>query len=294
MKKTSKTPLILIFLITLLTLYLVNSKLIITSILNYTELFITKLFPTSFLIYVVAALLINYQIIEELSKLTKNPSTFYVILMSLISGFPSGPKYIKELYEKNYLTRTTSNYLLKFTHFPNPLFILGSINILLNSPTLAIKILTSLILSNFIIAIFSYKKDVKLTPLASLPESFSNALNSAINSSFKLQLLIYGTNLFFYLISVIITTYLKTSPLIYILINGSLDLMKGIFSITLLSNELLKCILIILFISLGSISIHIQTKSILSDTSLNYKNFLQGRLIATPVAIIIFIILYNF
>ena len=136
MKKTSKTPLILIFLITLLTLYLVNSKLIITSILNYSELFITKLFPTSFLIYVVASLLINYQIIEELSKLTKNPSTFYVILMSLISGFPSGPKYIKELYEKNYLTRTTSNYLLKFTHFPNPLFILGSINILLNSPTL--------------------------------------------------------------------------------------------------------------------------------------------------------------
>lgn len=293
MKKTSKTPLILIFLITLLTLYLVNSKLIITSILNYTELFITKLFPTSFLIYVVAALLINYQIIEELSKLTKNPSTFYVILMSLISGFPSGPKYIKELYEKNYLTRTTSNYLLKFTHFPNPLFILGSINILLNSPTLAIKILTSLILSNFIIAIFSYKKDITIIPLSSPSENFSKALSTAITSSFKLQLLIYGTNLFFYLISVIITTYLKTSPLIYILINGSFDLIKGIFSITLLSNELLKCILIIFFISFGSISIHIQIKSILSDTSLNYKSFLHGRLIATPLAIIIFIILYN-
>lgn len=277
----------------MLTLYLVNSKLIISSILEYTNLFITKLFPTSFLIFTITSLLINYQIIEALAKISKTPATIYVITMSMISGFPSGPKYIKDLYEKNYLTKSTSNYLLKFTHFPNPLFILGSVSLLLKSTSLAVKILVSLILSNFIIATFPHKKESE----TSLPNTnqiqFPSALNQAITSSFKLQLLIYGTNLFFYLISVIITTYIKTSPLIFILINGSFDLIKGIFSTSLLSSNLIKSLLIITFISFGSFSIHLQIKSILSDTSLSYKSFLQGRIISTFLALLIFIILYN-
>ena len=70
MKKTYKSSLILIFLIIILTLYLVNSKLIINNFLDYTKLYIERLFPTSFIIYIISNLLINYQILEELSKIT--------------------------------------------------------------------------------------------------------------------------------------------------------------------------------------------------------------------------------
>ena len=83
-----------------MTLYLVNSNLIITSILDYIELFITKLFPSSFLLYIISSLLINYQIIENLNLITKKPGKLYVIIMSMICGFPSGPKHIKELLQK--------------------------------------------------------------------------------------------------------------------------------------------------------------------------------------------------
>lgn len=292
MKKSYKTNLILIFLITILTLYLLNSKLIVSSVLEYTELFITKLFPTSFLIYTITSLLLNYQIIETLSHITKQPSITYVIIMSLISGFPSGPKYISDLYKKDYLSQTTSNYLLKFTHFPNPLFVLGPISILLKSSSLALKILLSLLFSNLLTAVLSKTKNSskKLDPQQQFP--FPSALNKAIVSSFKLQLLIYGTNLFFYLISVVITNHIQTTPLFFVIINGAFDLIKGIFSTSLITSTYLQSLLILCFISLGSLSIHIQIKSILTDASLSYKSFLQGRLLSTIIAILCFSFLY--
>ena len=291
MKKTSKTNLILLFLLVILTLYLLNSKLIITSTLEYIELFITKLFPTSFLLYIISSLLINYQIIEILNIITEKPGKLYVIIMSIICGFPSGPKHTKELLEKNYISRTTANNLLKFTHFPNPLFILGSISSLLTTK-LALKILFSIYISNFIISFFTKEKDNNLLTKCNNEIDFSKALNQAITSSFKLQILILGTNLFFYLISVIIVHYIKTTTIVYVFINGIFDLIKGIFSTTLISNILIRSTLILTFLSFGSLSIHIQKKSILSDTSLKYNSFLIWRIISTIISIIIFLLIY--
>ena len=207
----------------------------------------------------------------------------------IYSGFPSGPKYTKELYEKNYISKQTANYLLTYTHFPNPLFILGPVSTLI-STKLSIKLLLSIIISNFIIAITFHKK----TPKISLPQnkclSFSKALNEAITSSLKTILIIYGTSLFFYLISLIITNYISLPPIPYITINAIFDLTKGIFSTSILQSTIQKALLILTFISFGSLSIHIQIKSILSDT-LNYKYFLLGRIISAIIALTIFLIL---
>lgn len=293
MKKSYNTNLILVFLISILTLYLVNSKLITTSIIEYTNLYLTKLFPSSFIIFILINLILNYNPIHKMSKIIKKPSPIYVLIISMISGFPGGPKNISLLYKNNLLTKTTSNLLLKSTHYPNPLFVLGPISILLKSKSLASKILSSLILSNLFIYIKNYNK----YEYSSLPKqqekSFSSSLAESIISSAKLQILIYGTNLFFYLFSVLITKSINFSITNYVLINGLFDLTKGIFSTALINNQLLKCILIICFISLGSISIHIQIKSILSDANLSYKSFLQGRIITTILSLIFFLLIYN-
>ena len=292
MKKTYKSNLILILLITLLTLYLVNSKLIINSFLDYTKLYIEKLFPTSFLIYIISNLLINYQILDELSKITKEPNKFYIIIMSMITGFPSGPKYITELYKKQLLSKNIANYLLRFTHFPNPLFILGSLTKIITLNT-ALKILISIYLSNFIIALFTNSKELNNKTFMQKQLDFSTSLKESIKSSLNLQLLVYGTNIFFYLITVIITNYIKLSPIFYVIINGTFDLTKGLFTTILLPKNI-QPLFLLLFLNLGSISIHIQTKSILSDTSLKYTTFLQGRIISTIFSIIIYVILNSF
>ena len=295
MKKTYQRIIIITFLLTLLILYTINSTLVIKSILDYTNLFITKLFPTNFVFFMLSTILIDQGLIELINnKLKLNGSIFYVTIMSILSGIPSGSKYTKDLLEKDLISTKTANYLLAFTHFPNPMFVLNTVTILLNK-TIALKILISLILSNLIIAlIFKPSKKEVFTINNYSPKDFSQSLSKAILDSLRIILIIYGTSIFFYLITVIINKYLTLNVLTHVILNGIFDLTKGLFSIALLSNKLLKTLLIIIFFSFGSFSIHLQTKSIISNTSLKYKYFILGRLLQTILAITLFFLLNFF
>lgn len=285
MKKTYKTITILVNLIILLIIYFINSKYIIKCFLEYNELFYTKLFPSTFIFYTFSTLLIEYKILDVIPI---NINSIYIYLLSFISGFPSGAKYTKELLDNNYISKEEANNLILFSHFPNPLFLIGSVSIILNK-NICIKILISIILSNFIILLFS-KKYKKNKNKVTYPNNFSKVLKTSIYKSIKTIILIYGTSIFFYLISCIITKYIHINPYLYILISGIFDLTKGIFSTTIINNILIKSIFILIFISFGSISIHIQIKSILEDTSL-YKSFIKGRIIGTILSIIIFLLI---
>ncbi len=292
MKKTYQRIIIITFLLTLLILYTINSTLVIKSILDYTNLFITKLFPTNFVFFMLSTILIDQGLIELINnKLKLNGSIFYVTIMSILSGIPSGSKYTKDLLEKDLISTKTANYLLAFTHFPNPMFVLNTVTILLNK-TIALKILISLIISNLIIAlIFKPSKKEVFTINNYSPKDFSQSLSKAILDSLRIILIIYGTSIFFYLITVIINKYLTLNVLTHVILNGIFDLTKGLFSIALLSNKLLKTLLIIIFFCFGSFSIHLQTKSIISNTSLKYKYFILGRLLQTILAITLFFLL---
>ena len=294
MKKTYQRLTIIIFLLVLLTLYTVNSSLIIKSILDYTKLFITKLFPTNFIFFVLSTILIDQGLIELINnKLKLDGSIFYVTIMSILSGIPSGSKYTKDLLEKGIIEEKTANYLLSFTHFPNPMFVLSTVTTLINSKT-ALKILITLILSNLIIAfIFKPKKKEVYKVNSSLTNDFSSSLAKAILDAIKVIIIIYGTSVFFYLITVIINKYLTLTVFSHVILNGVFDLTKGLFSTILISNELLRSLLIIIFFAFGSLSIHIQIKSIISNTSLKYKNFVLGRILQIMISIPLFLLLYT-
>lgn len=293
MKKFKKSNNILITLICLMSLYLINSNLITKQILIYTKLFIEKLFPASFLYFTFSTLLIEYNIIPKLSKLLKtNGANFYVITMSMISGFPSGSKYTKELLDKNLISKKNANYLIRFTHFPNPIFVLGPVAALFNNKKNVYIILLSIILANFLIAIVTKEKEKeKLEIKNKNPEPFAKILPTAIISSFKTLLIIYGISIFFYLIITLINHYITFSLNNYILLNGIFDLTNGVFLTSLIKNTTIRSLFILFFISFGSISVHMQTKSIIADTKIKYKNFFIGRIIGTILSICIFLLL---
>ena len=290
MKKTYQRLTIIIFLLVLLTLYTINSSLIIKSILEYTKLFITRLFPTNFIFFVLSTILIDQGLIELINnKLKLDGSVFYVTIMSILSGIPSGSKYTKDLLEKGIIEEKTANYLLSFTHFPNPMFVLSTVTTLINSK-IALKILITLILSNLIIAfIFKPKKKEVYKTNSSISNDFSSSLAKAILDAIKVIIIIYGTSVFFYLITVIINKYLTLTVFSHVILNGVFDLTKGLFSTILISNELLRSILIIIFFAFGSLSIHIQIKSIISNTSLKYKKFILGRILQIMISIPLFL-----
>ena len=291
MKKNKKSNVILIILICLMILYIINSK----HILIYTKLFLEKLFPASFLFFTFSSLLIEYNIIEKISKTLKiNGANFYVVAMSLISGFPSGSKYTKDLLEKNLITEKSANYLIKFTHFPNPIFILGPVSLLFPNKTYALKILVCIIIANFIIAITTYQKEKSTLPLQRKENiSFAKILPKAVISSIKTIIIIYGTSVFFYLIITIINHYIKLPIKEYILMNGFFDLTNGTFLTSLITNPTTRALYIIFFFCFGGISVHMQTKSIIADTKIKYKNFLIARIFQTIIASILFLLTTN-
>ena len=284
--KKNKPIFTLIILTLLLIMYFINSEYIIKCFLEYNDLFYTKLYPVSFIFFILSSLLIEYKVLDYLPI---NINGIYIFLLSLISGFPSGSKYTKELLDKKYISYEEASSLLLFSHFPNPLFIIGSISLILDK-TICFKILISLILSNFIILIFTKKYKKKYTNIV-YSNNFSKSLKTSIYNSFKTIILIYGTSIFFYLISSIITKYISINPYLYILISGIFDLTKGVFSTTIINSTIIKSLFILIFISFGSISIHIQVKSILEDTSL-YKSFVKGRIIGTILSLIIYLLIF--
>ena len=291
MKKTYKTILILVTLIIFLILSLINSNYMITNTLDYSKLFLTKLFPVSFIFFILSYLLIEYNLVELIMYyLNINISGLYVFILSLISGFPSGSKYTRNLLDKGIINIDDANKIILYSHFPNPLFVLGSVNYVVNDISISIKILISIIISNFIIFMFNRtnKANIKYEINNS---SFSNILSNSIYDSFKTIILIYGTSLFFYLITCIITKYIILNTYNYVFISGLFDLCKGVFSTTLINNINNRVYFILFFISFGSISIHMQVKAILGNSNISYKRFILGRVIGTILSFIIFFII---
>ena len=286
MTKNIKRLAVLTLLFTLLILYIKESNLIIKEFLSYTNLFITKLLPSVFIIYILSDLLINYGIINLLKKITKYPTTLYILLISLISGFPSGPKTIKNLKDQNYISEEDANKLIKSTHFPNPIFVFSTISLITKNIGI---IYISIIISNLIILLKT--KPTSNIKLQSIKEKdFTTTLSNSIINTLKIIILIYGTSIFFYLISVIILKYLNNQDL-YILINILFELTKGITTTSLINNQTLKDLVIILLLTISPLNINIQIKSILSDTNIKYKNFITGRLISSILTIIFYFLI---
>ena len=297
MIKKYKRVLIIFSILLLLIISIINSNYLIYQVLDYTKLFITKLFPAAFFFFMLSSLLIDYGFVEFISKLLHiNGAIFYVVLMSMISGFPSGSKYIRELFDKKIISLDVANYLIFFTHFPNPLFVLGTVNLIVRDSKLSLFILISLIVSNLIIGLILHprKKNSMIFNEPSTFYHFSYYLTNAIFSSLKTILLIYGTSIFFFLISSFIVKYFNFSIFGNILVNGFFDLTKGVVSTNVISNTIVKCLLIISFISFGGISIHMQVKSIIENSNISYKNFFMGRIFQMIISGSLFLLLFRF
>lgn len=302
MLKKLKSLLILVFLFTILLYTLVNSNIVISDVLESLDIFINRLFPAMFLFYTLADLLINYGFVSVLEVMFNklflklfhiSGVSSFIVIMSLISGFPSGAKYTTSFLSKGLITKDLANYLLTFTHFSNPLFIMGTISMLF-SKKIAFIVLVCHYLANFILAFLIRPKKVSIEKVVSKNnrESLSNTLANSFLASFKVLVLILGNTIFFYTISDIITHFIDNN-LVKTLIYGFFDLTKGIISLQNLNITLFfKVILITSFLSFGGVSVHFQVKEIIAKEKLNYNYFLLGRISSLAISIILMIFLF--
>lgn len=288
MKKNYKSILLLVSLLLLLILYFTHSNLIVKEIISYSNLFFYNIFPTSFIFLLLSCLLIENNLFYYIQKIIKNPG-LYFFLVSLISGYPTGAIFLKDALQKKEIDRIDANRYIMFSHFPNPLFIMFHLNKLFPKTQIPFLFYGIIILSNSILFFITKKQEKKdsISYYVSRPNSFQKSLFQA----FSTLLLIYGTSIFFYLLSIIILYYIPLQNYLYVWLYGTFDLTKGIMMSNIISNPTIQGLFLFYFIVFGSLPIHMQIKSILSDTSISYKYFLKGRIISFTICSFLWLIL---
>ncbi len=260
------------------------------SVTKAVNLWLNKVFPTLFIMFILNDIIINSGIFNNISmyfnyyfnkifKTDGNASLAFIL--SLFSGTPSSAFILKEMIQNNQISINTANKLISFTYFSNPLFLYTILRLTFNN-YITIKIILIHYLTNILIGLI-YRNKESSQEINTFYKDNNNKililLPKAINKSFNTLLMILGTITFYMIITNFITTMGNFNYLTQIII-------KGLFEITQALNELnnlhilsiIKELIALSIISFGGLSIHTQVLSIISDTKISYKNFFIGRL----------------
>lgn len=297
------------FIITILFFFifeiLTNSTSIISTISFSMEIWKNNIFPTLFPFFILSDLLINYGFIEIVSKyfsplmkLFKIKSECaFIFVLSIFSGFPSNSKYTKELYDKGLINEYEATKVLLFTHFSNPLFILGTLTLFLNK-RLALIILICHYLGNIIVGIIfrNYHPSLNSNKVNNKKElnnkSFIEILTNSITKTIDTLLLLLGIITTFLVITTIIDSNLDLPNIIQYILNGIIEMTQGLKYVSMLNiNINLKAVISTFFLSFGGICIHVQVKSILKGTNIKYLPYLFARIIHGVVSSLLVLII---
>lgn len=278
--------------------------------IDSSKLWFYNLLPTLFPFFIITDLLSNYGFINYLSKLfgnimkifNLNKKSSYGFFMSIISGFPGNGKLIKELLDNKEISEQDATKLLTFTHFSNPLFIIGTIGTMfLHNKKLSILILIIHYLTNIIIGILF--RNIYILPTVNNNEkkekqkqAFIKVIINSITNSTNTMFTIYGIIIITSLIINLITINLNIPLFPKYILTGLIEITQGLKLITTLNISLINKITIItFFLSFGGISIHMQIMGILQEYKINYFIYLIARLLHASISsFLIYIILIIF
>ena len=298
------------FIILLITVFLtfeviMNSDAVIDSARFSFTIWKDNIFPTLFPFFVASNLLIKYGFVELIGEFLKpvmnkffktNGECSFVLILSMLSGFPSSAKYTKELYDNGLINDKEASKLLTFTHFPNPLFVIGTVSVtFINNRLVGYFMLLSIYISNIIIGLIfrnyyvSKNNNLKVslkTAISNMKDryktnkNFGTILTSTLIDCINLLLLILGTISLFLIINKIITNMFGLNDFNRAIISGILEMTGGLKYFSLLNVPLnIKAIFSSMILSFGGLSVHTQVYSIIADTKIKYAPYLCARII---------------
>ena len=284
-----------IFLI--LEIYLLfNSKEIIYSFNKTLNICMYTLMPTMFASILFSQILIKLDfekyipnfIINIFKKIFNiNKKEVIIFILSIISGYPNNAKMLNN--------NQNLNVIVNYTSFVNPIFLICTVGIIyLKDIKLTLIIYISHILSNIILGILlknknkvSMEKD-NTSNNSSIFEIYFSSLKSTTSS----LVMIFSNILFFSILLSLITNILPFKGIINSLILGIFEFSNGIYLISLSNISIfLKGLFILIVITFGSFSIHMQMISV--NEKIKYTKFLLFRILCVFISIIIYLFSYN-
>lgn len=262
-----------------------SSGLLSNSIIDSSLLFITKVFPFLFIMMIINELLVSFNLPYYINRIFHSPAV-YIFIMSLLGGSPLNAVIIKSLLDKKILSERNASIILSFTTLNNPLFLYNYFTLIFKDYKITLKLFIIIYLSNVLLFIFFKSKLENNSYLVKYePINIQKSITSAIKNSTINMLSIYGTIVFFKLITDILIP--QRSDILATLLRGFTEITQGLNSLTILEvSPLIKQLLALVIISFSGFSIHIQIASILVNYKINYKYFYLSRLGLIILAVI--------
>ena len=300
MRKISVSILIMSLLIFITSQLLVYSKDILNAVLFSLDIWQKSIFPSLFPFFVLSTILVEYGFVEFVGELFKPIMNYvfkckgecaFILIMSLISGFPSSAKYTKELYNQGKITKEEASKILMFTHFSNPLFIHYLTNFIIG-----------LLVRNYVPTKernmrFDLKKAIismhnkRISNNKTFGKILTNSLTEAVNT----LLFVLGVVTFFLIITTIIDKNIHVNTYHQSIINGIFEMTQGLKYISLLDIPLkFKATLSVMILSFGGFSVHVQMIGILSDTKIRYLPFLTARLLHAAISALLLFFSFDY
>ena len=278
----------------ILFVFLTNSSLVINAVNQGISVFVKNVLPSLMPFFILTDILLNYKYFDNLKYIFKFKYVNFLIV-SMISGLPSNAKYLSYMIKNNSISISDASRVLAFSFFPNPMFIIGTVGVLLNNKVYPIIVLGILYLSSFIVYLINYKSLENKDFVSDKSKvEFFDLLKSSIQNSFSALLVILGVIVVFTIIINIVKEYLRINQLTLTIINIILELTTGVKSISILNIPLVyKYTLLAFGISMSGISVIMQAFGIMSSYKLNYKIFIKNKVLVIIISIILTFIVFK-
>lgn len=309
---------------------IVNPHICINAAIEGSAMFFYKVFPSLLPFLVLSNLILMnggvYIYSKAFGRLLCRPLKLpyecsFVLIISMLSGYPLGAKYACDIYSKGLIDHDTCSNLLNIASNPSPLFVIGVVGTsLLKSTLCGYVLLFSCYISCFTIGIILKKQNThkilksnKAVSALRGDKICSDSIKSSIDSAIQICLSIGGFVIFFYVINTLVQSskiYESIVQKTSILLNADCKMLSGIIlgmiemtnGCNLMcsgnSSVTAKCMAAAFLISFSGLSIISQAYSFMSKYKFSLKKyvkykFLQGIISSLIVCILFSIPLFN-
>lgn len=276
--------------------------------------------PSLFPFFIATELLSHTNIIDYLGKWLNSimrpifnvpGSGSFAFIMGIISGYPIGAKIVTKLRFENKCTKPEAERLIAFTNNSGPLFIIGTVGILLfGDATIGILLFITHLLACISVGfIFRFWKKNKIinhtsedtysitekdTKFSNLGGILSDSIISSVNTIvmiggfvvlFSVIISILNQSRFLMLLSNMINPALNilniTDKFTTPFISGLIELTNGVKLICAVPYKAISVNIIIsaFLLGFGGLSVLLQVFSIVSKTDISIKSYIYGKLL---------------
>ena len=203
-----------------------------------------------------------------------SPTGAKVFLLSLLGGYPVGPRLMGQLVRQGGLSHREAEHLLLFCNNAGPAFVLGFVGLgLLGSLRAGVWLYLLHALSALLIALLFRPRQPFSAPAQSraLSPSFSQELVEAITSAGSAMVQVCAFITFFYTALHLLT---QRTGIAHPLALGFVELTCGLTRLTLTRAGFVMAAGLL---GWGGLSVHAQTAAALSGTGVSLQNHLRGK-----------------